>query len=95
MNIQTPNARNNDPESSHLAGEEFTESGKRKSMTEYVAGLVKSHEGSTASELAAKCGKCICKISKRLNDANGVLIKKGESRKCTVSNRMVDTWWMA
>ena len=92
MNIQTPNARNTDPLSSHLAGEEVTVSGKRKRQIDFVVRLVKRKEGLTSAELAKKHGIDRHMVARRLPDA--IELKKGDSRKCNVSGRLAVTWWV-
>ena len=94
MNIQTPNSRNTDPSTSHLAGAEITRSGRRQRQLDLVVGLVQESEGKTSAELALFSGYDRSKIARRLPDAEGIYLKKGEPRKCTVTGSLSVTWWM-
>jgi len=92
MNVQTPNARNTDPLSSHLAGEEITVLGKRQKQINIVVRLVKRSEGLTSAELAHKHGIDRYMAARRLPEASS--LKKGDARRCTISKRSAVTWWV-
>lgn len=93
MNIQTPIAKNIDPDTSHLAADEITESGQRKRQLDIAVDLVGANPGMTRAELAKESGLCKFMIARRLSDAKGLLVRQGAKRKCSVDNRMVVTWW--
>jgi len=92
VNIQTPNARNTDPLSSHLAGEEITVSGKRQRQIDYVTRMVEQHEGHTSAELAKMHGVDRYMVARRL--PGSLAVKKGEPKRCDVSCRSAVTWWV-
>lgn len=92
MNIQTQNARNSDPSTSHLAGEVITKSGSRQIQINLVADLVNRQEGLTSAEIAARYGVDRYMVARRLPDS--IEVKKGASRKCSISGRLAVTWWV-
>lgn len=95
MNIQTQAARNTDPATSHMAAEEITRNGTRQTQIELVVGMVQGNPGKTSAELADITGHDRYMIARRLADAEGIHVKKGEARKCEQSKRQAVTWWMA
>lgn len=94
--IKTPAARATDPESSHLAAEEITESGVRQQQIGQAITAVRDHPGSTSRELAELTGLDRYMLGRRLSDAaaTGAIRKGGkdEMRVCQVSNRLALTW---
>lgn len=94
MNIQTPAARSSDPVTSHMAADEVTRNGTRQTQIELVVGMVQGNPGKTSAELAELTGHDRYMIARRLADACGIHVKKGEPRKCDVSKRQAVTWWM-
>ena len=94
MNIQTPAARNTDPQSSHIAAENITNSGRRVGQQAQVALLVKRHPGLTSAELSRKTEQLKREqIARRLPELEGVLIERGVPRKCGICKISCDTWW--
>lgn len=93
--IQTPHSRNADPLSSHLAGDELTASGSRAKQIDFVVGLVKGNQGKTSRELADISGADRYMIARRLPEAEGIHLKKGDMRTCSIAGRKAVTWWMA
>ena len=92
MDIQTPHSKNTDPITSHLAGDKITKTGKRQRQVELVAGLVQENPNKTSAELAALSGYDRAMIARRLPDAEGTYIERGEKRICTVKNTLGQTW---
>lgn len=88
--IATPNARNTDPESSHLVGEDVTKSGRRQRQIDLVTQLVSATPGRTSAELAYIHDQDRYMVARRLSDASGV--KKDVMRKCDISGRKAVTW---
>lgn len=92
MNIQTPAARNTDPQSSHIAAENITKSGRRVGQQAQVAQLVRLSPGSTSAELSRKTKKLDrYQIARRLPELKGV--RKGVPRHCGISKQLCETWW--
>lgn len=92
MNIQTQAARNTDPITSHEAAKEVTVSGVRRTQIAQVVDMVKANQGKTAAELAQINDTCRYMMSRRLADATGVSVIKGDKRKCSVAGRNAVTW---
>ena len=89
-----PNSRKTDPESSHLAGEEMTASGKRKHHMQIVSAAVNNNPGLTSLELSTKIMLDRYQTARRLPDAESKnLVKRGPERICKVGNRSSVTWW--
>lgn len=92
MNIQTPAARNTDPQSSHIAAKRVTLSGIRANQQIEVFRLVKKYPGLTSAELSRKTKKLDrYQIARRLPELKGV--RKGVPRHCGISKQSCDTWW--
>lgn len=92
LNIQTPIARNHDPESSHIAAKAITNSDVRRTNMEKVLAALSHRKDATAAELVEETGLDAVEIRRRLYDLNGVHAQQGEQRKCRVSNKKVLTW---
>ena len=98
MRIETPNSRATDPESSHLAGEAITRSGRRASNMKKIVSFVKSNPGLTSKEIAVAMDDDFIdryEVSRRLADASGVSVKKGPARNCTACTgmKLCVTWY--
>lgn len=93
MEIRTPHARNTDPITSHLAGDEVTQSGRRQSQINKVTAMVRAREGLTSAELAKANEADRYMVARRLPDALAVM--KGDPRQCNISGRLAVTWWVA
>jgi hypothetical protein len=90
-----PIARKTDPDSSHLAAEEVTVSGRRDAQKEIVLVAVKKYIGATSAELAAHYGFDRYMVARRLPDLekDGDVAKGQELRVCQISGRKAVTWW--
>ena len=89
-----PASKSSDPESSHLAEREVTESGARESQLLTVVECVKNRIGYTASELAPFVDMTELQLRRRLPDARELgLLKNGESRRSSTSDRLELTWY--
>ena len=90
-----PVARGSDPETSHLAGEDLTRSGRRESQRRLVYQAVCDYPGRTSAELSAIVGLDRHMVARRLPDlaATGQVVR-GPPRKCAASNRshIATTW---
>lgn len=93
-NIQLPqNTRNSDPESSHQAGEEVTESGARQNQCDAVFDAVQKMPRATARELAEEFSLDRYAVSRRLADlCHQGLVRKTTSRTCDIGKRLSCTW---
>ncbi len=90
----TPAARNTDPETSHLAAEENTLSGRRAVQQHAVLAAVMAHPGLTSRELAQAAGMDRYVAGRRLPELEAAKrVRKGEARECRVSKRRAVTWW--
>jgi hypothetical protein len=92
--IETPAARNSDPNSSHLAAAEVTITGRRYDHQQIVTDAVHKHPGLTSAELTKYTGLERHEVARRLPDAAvaGTVIR-GAERRCTSSGRMAVTWF--
>ena len=82
MNIQTPAARNTDPDTSHMAAEAFTRSGKRLSHNMRILKAIINKPGMTAGEIAEATGLTQVQVSRRTADFKKIKIEEGEPRHC-------------
>lgn len=90
----TPAARSTDPETSHLAAEENTLSGRRAVQQHAVLAAVMSHPGLTSRELAQAAGMDRYVVARRLPELEAAKrVHKGEARECRVNKRRAVTWW--
>lgn len=91
-----PIARESDPETSHLAAEEVTTSGRRAVQQHAVLAAVMAHPGLTSRELAQAAGMDRYVVARRLPELEAAKrVRKGEARECRVSKRLAVTWWPA
>ena len=91
--LRQPIAANADPETSHIAGRQITESGKREGQLLGVLALVKRYPRSTSLELSHKGGFDRYIIARRLPElAAAKLVDRRAPRVCTVGNRPATTW---
>ena len=91
--ILPQNTRNSDPESSHLAGEQITESGTRQTQCDAVLDAVQKMPRATARELASTFDLDRYMVSRRLADLCYTgKVRKAASRECEVGGRLSCTW---
>lgn len=89
-----PIARETDPETSHLAAEEVTTSGRRAVQQHAVLAAVMAQPGLTSRELAQAAGMDRYVVARRLPELEAAKrVRKGEARECRVSKRQAVTWW--
>ena len=98
MEIRTHNARTTDPESSHLASEQVTRSGRRQQRIATLVTFVRKHPGLTSREISLALNQPDLdrvEVARRLADAKGVQLKQGPLRSCTACSGMTrcKTWW--
>lgn len=94
--IEMPAARSTDPQSSHDAADAHTGSGARQRHIEIVVAQVRAFEGLTSAEIAVRTGLERHEAARRLPDAEKAgAVRKGMPRKCSISNKLVTTWWPA
>ena len=92
--IEFPAARATDPQSSHDAAEHHTASGARQCHIEIVVAAVRAFEGLTSAEIADRTGLERHEAARRLPDAEKAgAVRKGAPRKCSISAKLVTTWW--
>jgi len=97
-NIQTQAARSTDPETSHMAAEEVTKSGKRETHIKILTDVVNDNPGMTSKEIAFMLQDKYPEldrheVARRLADAKGCSLQQGTVRKCRLAKRMCVTWW--
>jgi hypothetical protein len=90
--LATPVARRSDPESSHLAAREVTDSGRMEGQCLGVLALLKKHPLSTSLELGQHgYDRFVC--ARRLPQLERAgLVARRSPRICTVGNRKAVTW---
>lgn len=94
-------ARRHDPETSHLAAAEITQSGKRATQQEIVRNIVRAAPGLTSAEVSGHArhfGPLIDRYSaaRRLPELEAAgFVRNGEKRRCKVTGRLALTWWPA
>jgi hypothetical protein len=94
MRIETPAARNSDPETSHLAAEQHTRSGKRAHQQHLATAAVRAFPGKTSFELAMATGLDRFMLARRLSECETAgTVKRGVAVECTVTRRKALSWW--
>jgi len=96
-----PICHTNDPETSRIAAEQHTESGKQTRNAEMVLALVAGSPGRTAIELWANAStgqqnalKEPQEVRRRLTDLESAgRIRKGDARKCSRRGTLQVTWY--
>lgn len=88
-------ARRDNPQTSHEAAAQVERSGKATSHRNILANFVKEHPGLTNGELSRELPEIgLYAISKRMGEiARMGLIRRGESRVCSVNGTSMTTWW--
>ena len=89
----TPLARVNDPGTSRAAGEEAR--AHLANLVWWAVQCVEASPGPTQRELGARyCKDDPRRIGRRLCECERKgLLRRGVSRRCTVSGRQAETWW--
>ena len=94
ITLLPPAARNSDPETSHEAAEQVTESGTRWTQINALVRLVRRHPGLTGNELARYGILTERQLSRRLSDAHKAnLIYPGKKRKCSETGFNARSWY--
>lgn len=92
--VETPAARRSDPESSHLAAEEITRSGRRGQQQAQAIAAVRAFPGCTSFELAMRTDIDRYILARRLPECvTAGAVRKGEQRTCSVTGRQALTWY--
>lgn len=92
--VETPIARAKDPESSHRAAAEITDSGARSHQLAQTIAEVRAFPGRTSQELSDITGLERYMLARRLPDGvTAGALRKGEQRTCSVTGRLALTWW--
>lgn len=95
MAVETPAARNSDPVTSHLAGDDITRSGKRAHQQHQAIAAVRAKPGLTSFELALATGLDRFMLARRLPECvTAGAVVKGIPKKCSVTGKMALTWWV-
>ena len=89
--VDTPRARNTDPETSHEAAEAIKASGELGRQQLAVLEAVRRWPGLTSLELGARMKLDRWAVARRLPELEGVYVRKGEAK--TVNGRRHVTWW--
>jgi len=98
--IETPAARNTDPETSHAAADNITSSGKRASHQRQILDLLRRCDGRTSAELAVLAERegfphlDRHEVARRLSDLDKAgLVRKGASVVCKAHGTRAVSWW--
>lgn len=97
--VETPAARSTDDDTSHIAADKHTASGKRHTNLQAVVDVVRVHPGMTSAELSKwiNLGKdTYHEVARRLPEAvTAGAVLKGYRRHCLVNGSLAMTWWPA
>jgi hypothetical protein len=94
MNIQTPAARNTDPDTSHLAAHSVTTTGTRHTNNQKCREAVENNPGASSAKIAKITGLDRHEAARRLSDLRGISVEQGEPVRCKLcNNRLCVTWW--
>lgn len=89
-----PIARTTDPESSHEAAEEITNTGARLKQLQVVLEAVRERPGCTSLELSTRIRLDRYAVARRLPELEHAgFIRRGPIRLCSVGGRKGITWW--
>lgn len=88
----TPRARRNDPETSHLAAERIKASGALGKQQQAVLAAVRNWPGCTAVEIAQRAQIDRYAVSRRLPELSPVHVRRGPPKICSVKGTPQTTW---
>jgi len=92
--IETPAARNTDPETSHEAAAHITDSGARAFQQGQTVAAVRAYPGRTMQELAELTGLDRYMLGRRVSECETAgLVVRGAKRQCSVTGRSAEPWW--
>ena len=92
QNKYPPIARNQDPWTSHAAGDAITNSGSRQTLAEICVDCVHKHPGLTAGEVGELTGLGHQRVWRRLSDLKNLgLIVQGTAKQWQGKAQV--TWW--
>lgn len=98
--IRTPAARNTDPESSHIAADRITSSGKRETHQRQILDLLRRCDGRTSAELAALAQREGMvhldrhEVARRLPElATAGAVRRGAQVTCRENGTKATSWW--
>ena len=94
----SPATRVSHPDTSRIAEERITKSGRRQSHCSMILNCLREHNGATSAELAQYIPLTKEQVHKRMHDlVENKYIKrcdKGEERICSVKRSFCCTWWI-
>jgi len=92
---RTPASRSTDPATSYAAELELNRNGTRATQQAQVLAWVRLWPGLTSRELAARanCDRYI--IARRLPELEPIHVRKGDARRCGITQRQAVTWYPA
>lgn len=94
--VQTPATHRHDPESSHAAEREVTESGSRADQQRQAAEAVRQYPGVTSRELARRSGVDRYVLGRRLPECETAgTVVRGSQVRDPDSGRLGVSWWPA
>lgn len=96
IDIRTPASRATDPETSHQAELQFTESGERSKQQSEVYQMVRRNQGCTSKEIAQREGVDRYMVAKRLPELEKAgYVFRGQARPCQAagSKRKAAPWY--
>lgn len=92
--VETPAARATDPETSHIAADVHTASGKRAEQQARTVAAVRAFPGCTMQELAEKTGIDRYVLGRRISECETAgLVKRALKHACRVTGRAAEPWW--
>ena len=87
--------RTSHPNTSRIAEELLTKSGKRNRHCQIIYAALKKYNGSTSAELARHTNLTKEQVHKRMHDLEEhKYIKRGNKRICKVKGSLCLTWWL-
>ena len=86
----TPRARRNDPQTSHIAGDRIKESGKLAAHQNLIVAAIRLRPGMTYTQIASFTGLERHAVARRLKELEPVHIRRGPVR--SDGGRPMTTW---
>jgi len=91
----SPTTRVSHPETSHIAEEKITKTGRRARHCWIILNALRRHNGSTSAELAQFTPLTKEQCHKRMHDlVENEYIRRGKKRICSVKGTLCCTWWI-
>lgn len=92
--ISTPASHRNDADTSYIAEERITRSGKRHTHQQLIAQCIARLPGLTCAEIAGHTGLEYIEVNRRISEVcTAGRAHRGPKRSCPIRGSDCSTWW--